>query len=86
MRMYSYAVPIVFRAEYVALVDINKCVGCMECIKICQFGAIKFDEKTKKIKIDTKKCYGCGICRSICKKNAITLEERQSIPDAANLW
>jgi Pyruvate/2-oxoacid:ferredoxin oxidoreductase delta subunit len=86
MKLFKEAMPVVFRAEYVAMVDENKCVGCQECIKLCQFGAIELDKKTKKIKIGTKKCYGCGICRSVCKKNAITLHDRKLIPEAANLW
>lgn len=86
MKMYKYATPITFKAEYVAVVDTNKCVGCRQCLKLCQFDAIVYDNKNKKIKIDVKKCYGCGICRSVCKANAIALYDRQSITEAAKLW
>jgi len=86
MQMYKEIAPVVFRAEYIAQVDRNSCIGCQECIKICQFTAIKFDQKTKKIEINPKKCYGCGICRTVCKKNAIYLEDRKSMPQVAHLW
>lgn len=86
MKMYKEAVPVVFRAEYVGRIDVDQCVGCRECIKLCQFGAIEIDKITKKSKIDPRKCYGCGICRSVCKKNAISLKDRRSMPEAAHLW
>ena len=86
MKMYEANAPITFRAEYVSLVDKDSCIGCQECLKVCQFGAIAFDKKMEKVKIDLKKCYGCGICRTVCKKNAITLVDRNSIAEAASLW
>ena len=86
MKMYKKSAPMVFRAEYIAEMNKDSCIGCRECIKVCQFDAIKFDNSTKKINIDVKKCYGCGICRAVCKKNSISLKDRRSIPEVANLW
>jgi len=86
MKMYKESSPVVFRAEYVAVLDINKCIGCKECVRICPFDSITFDSKTKKAKINLKKCYGCGICRSVCKKDAIRLVDRNSIPEVSSLW
>jgi len=86
MKMLKDGASFMFRAEYVAEADLDKCVGCRECVRVCQFGAISFDKKTGKIEIDPKKCYGCGICRSVCKKTAISLKDRRLIPEAANLW
>jgi len=86
MKMYSQVAPIFFRAEYVAQLDQESCIGCGECIKICPFDAMGLDKKTKKVKINVKKCYGCGICRSICKKNAISLVDRNSISEVSRLW
>ncbi len=86
MKMYKEAVPIMFRGEYTAEIDTDKCVGCQACVKICQFDAIKFDKKNKKAEIDIAKCYGCGVCRKTCKTNSITLKARDLVPGAANLW
>jgi heterodisulfide reductase subunit A-like polyferredoxin len=85
MKMIKETTPMGFRAEYIAEVNKDVCVGCKECAKVCQFNAIKYSDK-EKIKIDVKKCFGCGICRSVCKKDAIFLRNRCDVPEAANLW
>lgn len=85
MKMYKEVTPVIFRAEYIALIDYNKCVGCKNCVEKCQFNAINFDVANKKAIIDTGLCYGCGICRFACKKNAILLNSRYSTTQAINI-
>ncbi|MFB3886215.1 MAG: ATP-binding protein [Thermodesulfobacteriota bacterium] len=80
------AIPVMFRGEYVAKVNPEECVGCRECIRICQFGAVTYSASNKKAVVDQMWCYGCGVCRSVCKKNAIRLEDRNKVPVASNLW
>jgi MinD superfamily P-loop ATPase len=82
----THAMPVMFRAEYVAEVAPDECAGCRECMRVCQFGAVTYSPSNKKAVIDQRWCYGCGVCRSVCKKNAIRLEERMKVPVAANLW
>ena len=82
----THGVPVMFRAEYVAGVDPDACVGCRQCMRLCQFGAMSYSASNQKVSIDQRWCYGCGICRSACVKNAIHLHERASIPAAANRW
>jgi len=79
-------VKVMFRAEYVAAVDHELCVGCRACMRRCQFGAIGFSAADKKCVIDQRACYGCGTCRSACSKEAIQLQDRRAVPAAANLW
>jgi heterodisulfide reductase subunit A-like polyferredoxin len=69
-----------------AQVDPDACVGCRQCMRLCQFGAMSYSASNQKVSIDQRWCYGCGICRSACVKNAIRLHERASIPAAANRW
>jgi ferredoxin len=83
MKMYDKAVPIVFKAEYAAVVDRAKCTGCRRCISICQFKAVEWDVPAKKAAIDPVRCYGCGICRSVCRSGAITLEGLGEEPSPA---
>ena len=82
----THAVPVMFRAEYVAHVDPDLCTGCRQCMRLCQFGALSYSASTEKAHVDERWCYGCGICRSSCKADAIRLEDRASSPVAANLW
>lgn len=82
----SHDVPVMFRAEFVARVDPEKCVGCRECMRVCQFGAIFYSASNEKAVVEQRWCYGCGICRSACKQDAIELEERARVPEVANLW
>ena len=82
----TYGVPVMFRAEYVAKVDPDLCIGCRECMRVCQFGTIGYSAAQEKVMIDPRRCYGCGICRSVCSSEAISLEERAAVPIAANIW
>jgi len=79
-------VPIMFRAEYVAHIDADACVGCRQCMRLCQFGALTYSAANQKVAVDQRRCYGCGICRSVCAKGAIHLDERAKVPVAANRW
>ena len=79
-------VPVMFRAEYVAEVDADACIGCRQCMRVCQFGALTYSAANQKVVIDQRRCYGCGICRSVCAKGAIHLDERAKVPVAANRW
>ena len=67
-----------FRGESVAQVDPDLCVGCRECLRLCQFGALTYSAANQKAVVDQRWCYGCGVCRATCKKEAIRLEEPQA--------
>lgn len=82
----GYGFPIMFRAEYVAEVNPEKCNGCRQCMGVCQFGALSYSASYKQSRVDQRKCYGCGICRSMCERGAIFLKERASVPVASRLW
>ena len=82
----THALSLMFRAEYVAEVNPESCVGCRACLALCQFGAITYSASHKKAVIDQRWCYGCGVCRSACKRAAIRLEARSEVPVAAKLW
>jgi len=56
-----------------AVVDEVKCNSCKKCFEICNFGAIKWDDKKNKPIFDSLLCEGCGACQLVCPKNAIKL-------------
>jgi len=76
MKAMHKTYPVMFPAEYTAVVSLDICSGCRACLKSCQFGAIGFDQATEKAFIDSRKCFGCGVCRVFCKEEAIYLQER----------
>ena len=77
---------VMFRAEYVAEGDLDRCNGCRQCMRVCQFGAIHYSAALNKTSIDPSRCYGCGICRAMCKKKAIRIVDRHASPKTATLW
>lgn len=74
------------RAEYVAEIDPQKCIGCKNCRKVCQFGCLDYGPAAKKMQVNLDKCFGCGVCRNLCPTDAIKLVDRESIPETANLY
>jgi len=82
----GHGMRVMFRAEYVAETDPDRCTGCRACTRICQFGAMGFSAARKKVEIDPKRCFGCGSCRSVCPQQAIALRARRDVESAKNLW
>jgi uncharacterized Fe-S center protein len=50
-------------------IDKEKCTGCGECEKWCNFDAIHVVDK--KAQIDKNKCAGCGECLAVCRFSAV---------------
>jgi NAD-dependent dihydropyrimidine dehydrogenase PreA subunit len=74
------------KAEYVATIDYDKCLGCGKCVVRCQFSALTFSPYLEKAILDMKKCFGCGLCRNACPVGAIKLVPRAEVPAVRNLW
>ena len=64
---------VMYKGEYLAEINPEECVGCRNCLKYCQFGAIEYSILAEKCSVNKESCYGCGLCRRGCKKDAITL-------------
>jgi Na+-translocating ferredoxin:NAD+ oxidoreductase RNF subunit RnfB len=47
------------------------CIGCMRCVKACEFGAVAVGEFCAKVNFS--KCTGCGKCAAVCPVGCITL-------------
>ncbi len=54
----------------------DKCIGCGECIKVCTYGAIEFNDtkQGKKAVVNPVLCKGDGLCNSKCPTGAIQLK------------
>jgi Pyruvate/2-oxoacid:ferredoxin oxidoreductase delta subunit len=77
---------VMWKGEYVAIIDHDRCKGCCQCLKRCPFDAVRFDRGLGKCNIEVRNCYGCGICRPTCSEDALVLLEREKVPQVADSW
>ena len=80
MQAMRNGTPMIASSGYMCRADEEKCIGCGECIDVCQFKALSLNDG--KIAIDEAMCYGCGVCTSTCSQQALTLirESRKGEP------
>ncbi len=59
----------------IAGVQIQRCVGCGKCIRVCPFGAIREISFRGELKAEVLAtvCQGCGLCTATCPQGAIQL-------------
>ena len=50
------------------------CIGCKNCISVCSYGAITFDEAKKIAVVNEVICRGCGNCVAACPSGAASLK------------
>lgn len=63
--------------------DVNSCIFCGVCEKLCPQGAITVDRDTKTWKVDEEKCIHCGICYYKCPRKCIKMVDAASVPAPA---
>ncbi len=52
------------------------CVGCGDCVRVCNFGALSMDPVTGLPVVDEEKCAACGACVKACPKGVIELRNK----------
>jgi len=59
----------------IALVTLNRCIGCGKCIQVCPFQAIQEVTIRGALKAEVIEtvCQGCGVCNATCPQGAIQL-------------
>lgn len=60
----------------VIAIDNDICIGCKQCVKVCPFGAMLFDQG-EKIPFKCELCSGEPACVSICPTDAIVFVNRK---------
>ncbi|MBI2832603.1 MAG: FAD-dependent oxidoreductase [Chloroflexi bacterium] len=65
--------PYLMAGGVVSVVDQDRCVACLTCVRSCPFSVPKIDDKGF-AHIEAAACQGCGICASACPRKAITLQ------------
>lgn len=63
-----------FYSGHEALIDREMCTRCGICAGMCQFGAIREDEKG--FTVDPLRCEGCKVCVVFCPDSAIRFPEK----------
>lgn len=56
-------------------IDIDTCIGCKICERVCPFAAIVVDSDTKKARV-LEGCTLCGTCVNACPVNALSIERK----------
>ncbi|MBN2243907.1 MAG: ATP-binding protein [Acidobacteria bacterium] len=65
-------------------VDDNRCNGCGECSRICEYNAI-VSLKSKPL-VFPELCHGCGGCVEVCPEKAITESRREIGTIRSGTW
>jgi electron transport complex protein RnfB len=80
---------VVARSAFVNQVDEALCVGCEDCVAMCQFQALSMMDGI--LQVNQTRCTGCGVCVSSCLEGALGLvrrpaEEILPVPDRETDW
>ncbi|NIN63991.1 MAG: 4Fe-4S ferredoxin [Anaerolineae bacterium] len=62
------------RSDFRAVVDVEECVGCGDCVQRCQFESLSVPADV--CVVDYARCVGCGQCTTVCPSDALSLERR----------
>ncbi len=57
----------------VAVVDAERCVACLTCVRTCPFGVPQLNEEGV-VYIDPAACQGCGSCAAACPRKLIQVQ------------
>ncbi|MCP4538133.1 MAG: 4Fe-4S ferredoxin [Chloroflexi bacterium] len=64
----------VAHSDFGAVVNVEECIGCKDCVERCQFGALAVPEDV--CEVDSVRCVGCGVCTMVCPTDALSLKRR----------
>ncbi len=56
-----------------AYINVDDCIDCGDCMRICEFQAIDFDGE--EYIVDNYSCEGCSLCEAICPTGAIEMKK-----------
>jgi heterodisulfide reductase subunit A len=62
--------PDVVTEGVVAFVEESMCAGCKQCVSVCCYEAISFDEERGVAVVNRSLCKGCGACAAACTSGA----------------
>jgi Na+-translocating ferredoxin:NAD+ oxidoreductase subunit B len=71
-----------FQADFVAIVDSEKCQVCGACTARCQMEAINSEDGLPVVA--EERCIGCGLCVTTCPSEAMSLCKKERRPPPPN--
>ena len=63
-----------FKGNPKAYIDVDRCIKCDECRRLCRFDAIHINENGDYY-VDELKCDSCELCKIACPVDAINMKE-----------
>ncbi len=63
-----------FKGNPKAYIDVDRCIKCDECRRLCRFDAIHINENGDYC-VDELKCDSCELCKIACPVDAINMKE-----------
>ena len=55
--------------------DLNKCIGCQNCVNICPMDVFRFDEASRKsVMAYPENCQNCGQCGLNCPGRSLSFD------------
>lgn len=65
---------VIARSEFVNQVDETLCIGCGDCVPVCQFHALELVDNLAQV--NPSRCVGCGVCGVACSQGSLKLVRR----------
>lgn len=64
------------------------CLGLGDCVRVCQFDAIRINPETGLAEVDDAKCVACGACAKACPKQVIEIRYKGRVvkDNARRVW
>lgn len=62
--------------KQIPVFDLDRCVGCRECVDFCRFNALAMINN--RVWIQESLCHGCGGCSLICKHGAVSEKNHEN--------
>jgi NAD(P)H-quinone oxidoreductase subunit I len=61
--------------------NVETCIGCWLCLKVCSARAIEAIPEKKKIRIIVSQCISCAQCNVVCPKDCLSMSEDYLVAD-----
>ncbi|MFQ3676260.1 MAG: glutamate synthase-related protein, partial [Endomicrobiia bacterium] len=68
-----------FRTDFKIVRDIEKCIKCQACARVCSNDTHEYDPETDSIMSFNEKCVGCHFCEDLCPTGALTIQ--RNVPE-----